>query len=112
MSRYPDSDIDIDEGDDDPPYDDPAVRTQMAWLRTLLIVSVIGLLLWRAAYVDGQQWWSLGWLLPSLVIVAVGVMRIRQLAHDGVGERRMAPLAWALASFLAAAGVGMILAAA
>lgn len=110
MSRYPDADTDIDEGDDDAPHDDPVARTRMAWLRTILIVSVVGLLLWRLAFVDGREWWSLGLLVPSLVLVGVGIVRMRELSRDGAGERRMAPLAWALGGFLALSVAGVILA--
>ena len=84
----------------------------MAWLRTILIVSIVGLLLWRLAYVDGREWWSLALLVPSLAVVSVGVVRMRELSRDGAGDRRMAPLAWALGGFLALSVAGVILAAA
>ncbi len=109
MSRYPDAYTDIDEGDDDAPFDDPVARTRMAWLRTLLIVSVVGLLLWRSAYVAGQEWWSLGWFVPSLVMVGVCVARMRDLARNGVGDGHITALAWMVAGFLALATVGVIL---
>jgi hypothetical protein len=122
MSRYPDADLGIDEGDDELPYDDPIARTRMAWLRTMLIVAVVGALLWRAAYVEGQEWWALGWFVPSVVILGIGFVRMAELARKDaakarqpgaapVGLRSLAPLAWTLAGFLALAGAGALLAA-
>lgn len=98
-----------DEGDDTAPYDDPVVRTRMAWLRTLLITGLIGLLMWRAAFVKGQEWWSLAWIVPSVVIGAVGVTRMHRLSIDGVGEQRITALAWASAGLAALAGAGAFL---
>jgi hypothetical protein len=121
MDRYADADIE-DDDDDGAPYDDPVARTRMAWLRTMLIVGVVGLLLVRSAYVDGQQWWSLGWLIPSVLMLGVGFARVSELARLGVGEagrvgdealagvRRLAPLGWTVAGFLALAAAGAILA--
>ena len=104
-------DDDIDDDDDDLPFDDPIARTRMAWLRTMLIVAVIGLLLWRSAYIDGQQGWSLLWVIPSLVILAIGLTRMRVLARDGVGASRIVPLAWMTGGFLVLAAAGALLAA-
>lgn len=122
MSRHSNADSGIDEGDEELPYDDPIARTRMAWLRTMLIVAVVGALLWRAAYVEGQEWWALGWFIPSVVIVGIGFVRMAELARKDaakarqpgtapIGLRRMAPLAWTLAGFLALAGAGALLAA-
>ena len=123
MNRHPDADLGIDEGDGELPYDDPIARTRMAWLRTMLIVAVVGALLWRAAYVEGQEWWALGWFVPSVAIVGIGFVRMAELARKDAGEahrvggaapaglRRLAPLAWTLAGFLALAGAGALLAA-
>ena len=88
---------DVDDGDDGAPYDDPISRTRMAWLRTLLICSLIGLLLTRAAYVRGQEWLSMVWLAPSGVLVVVGLTRMRHLALQGVQAvtRRPTYPAWA-----------------
>ena len=85
------------DGDDGAPYDDPVSRTRMAWLRTLLICSLIGLLLTRAAYVRGQEWLSMVWLVPSGVLVVVGLTRMRQLALQGTRAVTRGPTypAWA-----------------
>lgn len=120
MSRHPNADPGIDEGDEELPYDDPIARTRMAWLRTMLIVAVVGALLWRAAYVEGQEWWALGWFVPSVAIIGIGFARMAELARKDaakarqpgtapVGLRRLAPLAWTLAGFLALAGAGALL---
>jgi hypothetical protein len=118
MDRYADIDF-VDDDDDGAPYDDPVARTRMAWLRTMLIVGVVGLLLVRSAYVDGQQGWSLAWLIPSLLMLGVGFARVSDLAQRGVedarrvtpvGLRRPARLVWTIASFLALAGAGALLA--
>lgn len=98
--------------DDGTPYDDPVVRTRMAWLRTLLIIGLVGLLLWRVAYVEGQEWWSLAWIVPSAVIAVIGIVRMRSLSRDGAGERHLATLAWACGGFVALAAAGAILVAA
>ena len=123
MSRRTNAALGIDDGDDELPYDDPIARTRMAWLRTMLIVAVVGALLWRAAYVAGQEWWALGWFVPSVVILGIGFARMGELARKDVGAdgragraappglRRLAPLAWTLAGFLALAGAGALLAA-
>ena len=108
MRRDIEDEIDDDDGI---PYDDPIARTRMAWLRTLLIVTVIGLLMWRSAYVDGQQGWSLLWVMPSVVILGIGLTRMRVLARDGVGESRIVPLAWVTGGFLVLAAAGALLAA-
>lgn len=100
------------EDDDGSPYDDPVVRTRMAWLRTLLIIGLAGLLLWRAAYVEGQEWWSLAWIVPSAVVAVIGVGRMRRLSLDGIGESRITALAWACGGFVALAAAGAILVAA
>lgn len=113
MSSHPGADVPFDDDDDDDvPFDDPVARTRMAWLRTLLVVCMVGVLLWRLAYVDGQGWWSLAWIWPSIVVLAVGLARMHALANGRGAGSRMAPLAWALAGVLALAGVGVILAAA
>jgi hypothetical protein len=96
--------------EDDLPFDDPVARTRMAWLRTALIVSLIGLLMWRSAYIYGQAWWSLAWMLPSMLILVIVAVRMRALTHDRAGESRMAPLAWMTAGFLTLAAVGAALA--
>lgn len=122
MSRHSNADSGIDEGDEELPFDDPIARTRMAWLRTMLIVAVVGALLWRAAYVEGQEWWALGWFVPSVAIIGIGFARMAELARKDaakarqpgaapIGLRRMAPLAWTLAGFLALAGAGALLAA-
>jgi hypothetical protein len=92
------------------PFDDPVARTRMAWLRTMLIVAVIGLLMWRSAYINGQEWWSLAWIIPSALMLGIGLTRVRGLTRYGTGESRVAPLAWTTGGFLTLAAVGMLLA--
>lgn len=92
------------------PFDDPVGRTRMAWLRTMLITAVIGLLMWRSAYIDGQEWWSLAWIAPSMLMLAIAAARVRVLTQDHAGESRLAPLAWMVAGFLVLAAVGAALA--
>jgi hypothetical protein len=99
---------DLDESET--PFDDPVARTRMAWLRTMLIVAVIGLLMWRSAYIDGQAWWSLAWLIPSALMLAIAAARVRVLTRDHAGESRITPLAWMVAGFLTLAVVGAALA--
>ena len=99
---------DLDE--DDLPFDDPVARTRMAWLRTMLIVAVIGLLMWRSAYIDGRDAWSIAWIVPSLLMLTIAAARIRGLTDDRAGESRIMPLAWMVAAFLMLALVGALLA--
>lgn len=99
---------DLDESET--PVDDPIARTRMAWLRTMLIVGVIGLLMWRTAYIGGQAWWSVAWIAPSMLMLAIAAARVRILTVDHVGESRIAPLAWMVAGFLILAVVGAALA--
>ena len=104
-----DTDVDVfDEGG--LPFDDPVARTRMAWLRSMLIVAVIGLLMWRSAYIGAQEWWSLAWMIPSLVIIGIAVGRVRVLTRDGAGESRVIPMALTTGGFLVLAAVGMALA--
>ena len=104
-----DADIDdLDEGG--LPFDDPVARTRMAWLRTMLIVAVIGLLMWRSAYIEAQEWWSLAWMIPSLVVIGIAIGRMRVLARDGTGESRVMPMALTTGGFLVLVAVGMALA--
>lgn len=92
------------------PFDDPVARTRMAWLRTTLIIAVIGLLMWRSAYIDGQEWWSIAWIAPSLLMLGIAAARVRVLTRDHAGESRLSPLAWMVAGFLILAAVGAVLA--
>ena len=92
------------------PIDDPVARTRMAWLRTMLIVAVIGLLMWRSAFFGGQAWWSLAWIAPSALMLAIAAARVRALTRDHAGESRITPLAWMVAGFLILAAVGAALA--
>ncbi len=96
--------------EDDLPFDDPVARTRMAWLRTMMIVAVIGLLMWRSAFISGQEWWSIAWILPSLLILAIAATRMHRLTRSRAGESRIAPLAWMTAGFVALAAVGAALA--
>ena len=109
--RDKDADLDADDLDDGGlPYDDPEARTRMAWLRTKLIIGVIGLLMWRSAYIDGHDWWSIAWVVPSLLILGIAAMRVRVLTHDHAGESRLAPLAWVTGGVVLLAVVGATLA--
>lgn len=99
---------DLDEGEI--PFDDPVARTRMAWLRSMLITAVIGLLMWRSAYIDGQEWWSLVWIGPSMLMLVIAAARVRALTQDRAGESRLAPLAWMVGAFLSLAAVGAALA--
>jgi len=92
------------------PFDDPVARTRMAWLRTMLIIGVIGLLMWRSAYIDGYDWWSIAWVVPSLLILGIAAIRVRVLTHDHEGESRIGPLAWMTAGVVLLAAVGAALA--
>lgn len=104
-------DGDLDDLDtDDVPFDDPVARTRMSWLRTMLIVTVVGALMWRSAYIDGQQAWSVAWVVPSLLILGIAAARVRTLTRDRAGESRIGPLAWMVAGFIVLAAVGASLA--
>lgn len=92
------------------PFDDPVARTRMAWLRTMLIIGVIGLLMWRSAYIDGYDWWSIAWVVPSLIVLGIAATRVRMLTHDRAGESHLAPLAWMTAGVVCLAAVGAALA--
>ena len=96
--------------EDDLPFDDPVARTRMAWLRTTLIVALIGLLMWRSGYIAGHEWWSIAWVVPSLLILCVALVRMRSLTRNRAGESRLAPLALMTVGFvtLAAVGVGLV----
>ena len=95
--------------EDDLPFDDPVARTRMAWLRTTLIVALIGLLMWRSGYIAGHEWWSIAWIRPSLLILGIASVRMRSLTRDREGESRLAPLALMTAGVVALAAVGMAL---
>lgn len=95
--------------EDDLPFDDPVARTRMAWLRTTLIVALIGLLMWRSGYIAGHEWWSIAWMVPSLLIICVALVRMRSLTRSRAGESRLAPLALITAGFVTLAAVGVAL---
>ena len=96
--------------EDDLPFDDPVARTRMAWLRTSLIVALIGLLMWRSGYIAGHAWWSIAWILPSLLILGIASVRVHSLTRSRAGESHLTPLALMTAGVVTLAAVAMALA--
>ena len=96
--------------EDDLPFDDPVARTRMAWLRTSLIVALIGLLMWRSGYIAGHEWWAIAWILPSLLILCIASVRMHSLTRRRAGESRLTPLALMTAGVVTLAAVAMALA--
>ena len=62
------------------PHDSPAIRTRWAWMRTALAVAAVGALTARGLLVGGAGPLAIGIAaLASLALIAVGLVRARQL---------------------------------
>lgn len=62
------------------PHDSPAIRTRWAWMRTALAVAAVGALTARGLLVHGAGPLAIGIaVLASLTLIALGLVRARQL---------------------------------
>ena len=62
------------------PHDSPAIRTRWAWMRTALAVAAVGALTARGLLVHGAGPLAIGIaMLASLTLIALGLVRARQL---------------------------------
>ena len=69
------------------PHDSPAIRTRWAWMRTALAMAAVVALTARGLLIHGVGSLAIGIaMLASLTLIALGLVRARQLTHAEATE--------------------------